>query len=112
MNPGKLADTFGRSIFLKKYLGFLLLLIAIVIGLFTYKDYGISWDEPVQQYIGQTNYNYILRGNLTGLNFRNSDYLNTRAKAYGVAYEVPLILLEKILGLKDTRDILFNETSC
>jgi hypothetical protein len=97
MNPGKLTDTLGRNIFFKKYLGVLLLLIALIVGLFTYKDYGISWDEPLQRHIVQTSNNYVLHGDTTLLSFT--------ANEYGVAYETPLILLEKILGLKDTRDI-------
>jgi hypothetical protein len=82
---------------IKKYTGVLLLLIAIVIGLLTYKDYGIAWDEHNQHDMGQISYNYIFHKDDSLLKFSNN--------YYGAAYEVPLIMLEKILHLKDSRDI-------
>src|ERR1700733_8727125 len=39
--------------------GILLLILCLFISLFTYKDYGVSWDEPIQRYVGLFNYEFI-----------------------------------------------------
>src|ERR1700722_13662237 len=41
----------------------LLFLAALIISLFTYKDYGVAWDEPIQRAAGEASYNYIFYGN-------------------------------------------------
>lgn len=71
--------------------------ILILIGIFLYQDYGLSWDEPVQRGIGIQAYNYATTGDQT--------YLRMYDKIYGVGFELPLILIEKKLGLEDSRDI-------
>lgn len=71
--------------------------IVIIVGLLLYKDYGISWDEPVQRGIGNAAYEYAVDG--------NKDYFKMKDKIYGVAFEIPLIFIEKKLDLKEPRDI-------
>jgi hypothetical protein len=71
--------------------------ILIVVILFLYKDYGISWDEPIQRGIGTAAYNYVTHG--------DRSYLQMYDKIYGVGFELPLVIIEKKLGLEDTRDI-------
>lgn len=79
--------------------GILLFIIAVIIGLFSYKDYGISWDEIAQRNMGWVNYNYIVH---------NDPQLNTFIdRDHGVAFELPLIMIEKILNLTDSRDVYF-----
>jgi hypothetical protein len=68
-----------------------------LIGVSIYDDYGISWDETQQRLIGTENYKYVFEG--------NNDLLTFKDKDYGVGVELPLIIIEKVLKLEDTRDI-------
>jgi hypothetical protein len=72
-------------------------LASFITGLTVFQDYGISWDEPTQHMTGQITYDYVFSGDMTYKTYINRDY--------GVAFQLPLILLEKVLGLKDPRDI-------
>jgi len=84
--------------FLKNHLAACLLLAtSLVLGFVVFGDYGIAWDEPNQREIGQRSWDYVFRGDKTLNDFKNRDY--------GVAVELPLIFLEKTLGMNDTRDI-------
>jgi len=80
---------------------FALVLLAIffILGLFIYKDYGISWDEPIQRKLGIDNYNYVTRVDKELL--KNSDRL------YGPSFELFLIILEKISGTKNPQKIYY-----
>jgi hypothetical protein len=73
------------------------LLVIVIICVLLYKDYGISWDEPVQRGIGEAAYNYVTTGDRA--------YMQMHDKIYGVGFELPLIYLEKLLNLHDSRDI-------
>ncbi len=83
--------------FLKKQSGILLLFFSLIIGLWVYADYGITWDDPIQRTIGEMNYNYVFKGDTALMSFNERDY--------GVAFELPLIIIEKALHLKDSRSI-------
>lgn len=75
-----------------------LFLTFVIVGVANLTDYGISWDEIQQRYIGSVSYEYIHGDDIHQLHaFRD--------QTYGVAIELPLIYLEKGLGLKDTRDV-------
>ena len=39
--------------------GLMVWVIALIVSLCTYQDYGVSWDEPIQRTIGEVSYNYI-----------------------------------------------------
>ena len=83
--------------FIHKYLGLILFVIALIIGVLTYDSYGLSWDDGMQRGTGTVNYNYM---------FQNDDQLLTWSdRDYGPAYEVLLIVGEKKLGLTDTHEI-------
>ena len=71
--------------------------LVIIIGLLLYKDYGLTWDEPVQRGIGLAAYKYIHAGDRA--------YMEMYDKIYGVGFELPLIYLEKLFNLTDTREI-------
>lgn len=75
----------------------LLFIIFALIGLNNYKDYGVSWDETAQREIGQKSYDYI--------SGKNSDLLTFKDKDYGVAFELPLIVLEKLIGAETFREV-------
>jgi hypothetical protein len=71
----------------------------LITGLGLYRDYGISWDEPVQREYGTQVYAYAFGD--------DESLLADRHRVYGPVFEVLLVSLEKGLGLEDLRDIYF-----
>ncbi len=69
------------------------------IGLSVYKDYGISWDEETTRTNGTHSYNYVFKGDHTLFTYKDRDY--------GVAFELPLIIIEKHLNIENTRDLSY-----
>ena len=70
------------------------------IGAAILDDYGVSADENVQRWIAETNWRYA-RGEVE---FRFRDDVRYD-RFYGVAFELPVLLAGKALGLDDTRHI-------
>lgn len=85
---------------LNKILTYLLFLCLIIIGLLTYKEIGISWDEPEQREMGLMFYNYIFN-NDTGIYENYHQY-------YGALIEFPLVLIEKAFNLESSREIYLS----
>lgn len=89
----------------------LFFLIYLVLGLSIYQDYGISWDEPISRMNGLVNLKYLQSFNF----FRNDqlaehlhnipDLQTWMDRDYGVAFEVPSVVIELILNLKDDQSI-------
>lgn len=77
--------------------GIVLLLFAIVIGLYCYKDYGVGWDEPLQRDMGVVSFNYIFNGDTTLYHYPDRDH--------GTGFELPLYLAEKAFHITDSRDV-------
>ena len=75
----------------------LFFLLFFIIGVLVFRDYGISWDETISRNNGAISYNYTVYGDKYLLNYTD--------RSYGVAFELPLYTLEKILNLQDSRDI-------
>jgi hypothetical protein len=71
--------------------------IFLCVAIATVGGYGISWDEPIQRELGLLNYEYIFNS--------NKQLLTNQDRGMGMAFELPLIFIEKWLGLTDTRDI-------
>lgn len=97
---------------LQKLLGTLFFLGLLGLGLFAYKDYGVSFDEPAQRLIGVTNLNHVAhKFNLTSIINNESfaqfpkrlDQITDRD--YGVIFELPAAYMEHVLDLKQERDI-------
>lgn len=84
------------SLFHKNF-GLLLLLAMVVIALFSWDEYGLSWDENQQRETGIVSYNYLFS--------EDSRLFDWNDRDYGVALELPLILVEKVFDLTDTRSI-------
>ena len=87
--PGFLAD---RS-------GLLVCILFLLVGLATAGDYGINYDERPQRRIARANLDYILG---------HSDRIATdlyQDRVYSVAFELPLLLAERLLGLEDYSQI-------
>jgi hypothetical protein len=80
-----------------KLLTWLYFAILLVVCICIYKDFGLSWDETTQRNIGYHAYRYVFEG--------NTYYLNFPDNVYGVGHELPLVMIEKLLGLQDLRDI-------
>ncbi len=78
--------------------------ITLLIGLTIYKDYGISWDEGTSRTNGIHSYNYVFKGDHTLFTYKDKDY--------GVAFELPLIIIEKYLKIEDFRDIFHIRHLC
>ena len=106
----KLISSFlNRNIFI--YIFFLLYLL---VGLFIYKDYSISFDEEVHRENGFISLKYILDFFLISFDFSNvttlisgeiPDIQNDWRQTYGVAFDLPLAAIEILLGFNDTRDV-------
>ena len=72
--------------------------IFAAVGFAVLDDYGVSGDEYFQRLIGHAWVNYVL-GVWDGIPWEDHNRL------YGAAFEVPLVLVERILGLTDSRDV-------
>lgn len=71
-----------------------------LVALLTFRTYGISWDEGTQRLIGEVNWNYI---------FKNDNSLfEFHARDHGVAFELPLILVDEVFGLKDPHYVYYT----
>jgi hypothetical protein len=76
-----------------------LFILFLILGVSVYKDYGVSFDEPSQRILnGIVNYNYIVHGNYNEL-------IKSNEKYHGPAFEILLVVAEKILNLTDSREI-------
>ena len=77
--------------------GIVLFIIAVLVGFIGYHDYGVCWDEPYQRAPAILSYNYIMYG--------SQDLFIKASDNHGAGFEIPLVLIEKMMGLKDSRDI-------
>ena len=68
-----------------------------VVGVAVVDDYGAHWDDNFQRRTAATFADYAL-----GV---SGDLPNEHDRHYGVAFEMPLLLLERALGLQDSRPI-------
>ena len=97
----KLPDSpFPFAAFLARHSGIVALAVFAVVGVAVLDDYGIGWDEEDQRRIGYASFNYIMG---------DEDALRTDVtKYYGVAFELSLIAVERLLRLEDSRDIFLS----
>ena len=76
----------------------------LLIGVFIFDDYGISWDEVSHRGNGFISLNYIR--NLLSLNEYSGfpelkDYF---ARSYGVIFDLPMAYLEKLFQIEDPKN--------
>jgi len=78
---------------------FLLLIINLVIGLLTFQDYGLSWDEPLfYQYADAIPYAYSIPARLSGdFDIEQAYGPSGDHKMYGPAYLLPAEILVDLL---------------
>ena len=76
----------------------------LIVGVAVLDDYGISWDESTQRHLAIETVADIIDIILgDGVAFNND-----HDKFYGAAFELPLLLVERVLGLEDTRSIFLG----
>ena len=79
--------------------GLLICALFLLAGLATAGDYGIRIDELLQRRIAEANLNYILgRADSVAPDRRHE-------RVYGIAFELPMLLAERALGLTDNYPI-------
>ena len=89
--------------FVARHSVLLALAVLAVVGLAVLDDYGVGVDEDQQHGIGQTAIAYALGDTET---LRPPGPSHNRY--YGVVFEVPLVLVERLLGLTDSRAIYLS----
>jgi len=82
---------------LLKQPGLFLLIVSVIIGALTFREYGMAWDERQQRVIGLFNWNYLFNADTYLLTFSDNHH--------GAAFELFLISLEKIFHPEDLRGI-------
>ena len=97
----KLADSLSPlAAFLARHSAIVALAVFAIAGVAVLDDYGIASDEGGHRNSGIASFDYVLG---------DEDALPTGVmKYYGVAFEVPLIAVERVLGLEDSRDIYLS----
>ena len=101
--PDSLAPT---ARFLARHSAVIALALLAAVGLAVLDDYGVSGDDGPQRIIGYASLDYIL-GNEDALTeeFTGGRYIE---RFYGVAFEVPLVAVERLLRLEDPRAIYLS----
>ncbi len=77
--------------------GIILFILALITGIIVFRDYGIAWDESMQHHTGEVSLDYMLHGDQGLFTYRD--------RHYGVGFELPLIILEKVFRIKDAGHI-------
>ncbi len=91
--------------FVARHSVLLALAVLAVVGLAVLDDYGVGWDETAQRRITQAAIAYALGDTET---LHAPPGLPPYDRYYGVVFEVPLVLVERLLGLTDSRAIYLS----
>ncbi len=87
--------------FLARHSAVAVLALFAAVGLAVLADYGVSIDEAHHRWVGYFTFNY-LRGNADAL------LEDHHGRYYGVAFQLPLIAVERLLGLEDSRGVYLS----
>lgn len=130
MRPGALTPIWQRLNRLHDMAAVTFFIIVLGVGLWVYKDYGISWDEVRNNLNGAVSYNYVctklgLPVDSVAVSYQyvckkrglRDDTLITDLhdyddRDYGVFFELPLYALEKALAFDDLTDIFLMRHLC
>ena len=107
-----------KNINISKKITHLLFLIFFLIGIFTFKDYGISTDEEFQRSSGLYWLNYVLNftpfselASEVSIKFSQSKTFTVPDvevyKYYGVIFDLPSALLETLFKINDPKDYFY-----
>ena len=69
----------------------------VLAGIAVVDDYGVTSDEANQRYTASITADYVFEG--------DTRLLTDPDATYGVAFEMPLLFAERLLGLEDSRDV-------
>ena len=87
--------------FLADRSGLLVCALFLLAGLALAGEYGINYDEATQRHIAAANWDYILGREDDILVNADTTALELSDRLYGIAFELPLLLAERALGLTD-----------
>ena len=82
----------------KNFFIFIFFFILFLLGITIFDDYGIAFDEDIQRSIGLSNFDYIAKI------FQN-EIIDINYPHYGVAFELPLVLLEKLFEINSIENV-------
>ncbi len=104
MSPSRFLSGLPRAAnFLTAHGALLICALFLLVGVALAGDYGISTDEHWQRGITAVQWDYILgHGDLT---FDKIQALKPWDRAYGISFELPLLLAERASGLEDYYDV-------
>ena len=97
--PQLAGKTLAALNFLSAHGGLIVCALFLLAGLVLAGEYGINYDESSQRHTAAANLDYIL-GRADGIAAPNY-----HDRVYGVAFELPLLLAERGLGLADYYDV-------
>jgi len=87
--------------------------LLVLVGLLVYRDYGVPWDEQLDRLNGIINAKYVALYLAPDLarqeeNFTVIPDMSENQDAdHGVLFQLPLVLLERVVHANDTRDVYF-----
>ena len=73
----------------------------VIAGVAVMDDYGVTWDDAAHRRIVVANAHYIATGDISGI----SQPADIAYRYYGVTFGMPIVLVERALGLQDSRRI-------
>ena len=79
----------------------------LLMGALVLDDYGISTDEGTQRVIGEVAVDSLGAGE-RAWDRLGIAHLGVQNRYYGAAFEAPLVLVERALGLEDSRDVYLS----
>ncbi|WP_210514287.1 ArnT family glycosyltransferase [Hymenobacter terricola] len=94
-----------RAFYVRGYFALLLL-----VGLLCFRDYGVSWDEEVLRSNAMVSAKYIAGMVAPAWTARQPKFATVHAiegnrdNDHGVLFELPVVVLAKVLGVNDSRD--------
>lgn len=84
-----------------------------LLGVALYQDYGVGWDEQVDRLNGIINAKYVAMKLAPEIARRQPSFAEipdlhgSQDTDHGVLYQLPLVLLEKVARVENTRDVYF-----
>ena len=103
LRSGALLGAFGFRASRVPHPVWALLICAVftAVGVAVLDDYGVSWDEFYQRDIALETIRYVLG--------QDDELLRSHDRFYGTTFEMPLLIVERVLGLQDdTRALLLS----
>ncbi|QJX46882.1 phospholipid carrier-dependent glycosyltransferase [Hymenobacter taeanensis] len=85
--------------------------LLLLLGLGLYRDYGVGWDEQIDRLNGIINAKYVAMQLAPELAKRQPtfaeipDLYGSQDTDHGVFYQLPLVILEKVAHVEDSRDV-------